>query len=285
MNMIEQRSEEWFKQRIGKITGSRIGAILGYNPWQKPKDVMRAMVREYHGAENEFEGNVATEYGNNFESIAQGDFEIESGKSVIETGFHVAKEHDWIGASPDGLIDDDAILEIKCPFGARENGKFKALSEQMHYFSQVQFEMYCTNRTKAYFYQWSHVNTILETVEINTSWIQDKILVLREFYNDYLKQIKNPDEHLVDLIQTKEAVELANAYRAFKEDMAQAKVFMDDAKSQLIELADGKKTNISGVLVYPIERKGTINYKKIPELKDVDLEQYRGNSSTSWGVR
>jgi len=56
-------------------------------------------------------------------------------------------------------------------------------------------------------------------------------------------------------------------------------------RQQLIILADGQKSNISGVLVYPIERKGSIQYKSIPELQNVDLEQYRGKATKSWGVK
>ena len=61
--MEVQRSKEWFEKRKGLITGSSVGAILGVNPWRTPADVMRSMVREYHGAESEFKGNIATEYG------------------------------------------------------------------------------------------------------------------------------------------------------------------------------------------------------------------------------
>ena len=54
MNNIEQRSLEWFEARKGKLTGSNIGAALGINPWKTPDDLIRQMVREYHGAESEF---------------------------------------------------------------------------------------------------------------------------------------------------------------------------------------------------------------------------------------
>lgn len=283
--MIEQRSKEWFKQRVGKITGSRVGAILGMNPWQKPKDVMRAMVREYHGAESEFTGNVATEYGTNFESIAQGDFEIETGLNVNETGFHVSSEYDWLGASPDGLINDDAVLEIKCPYSARPIGILKSIIEQPHYYAQIQIELFCTNRNKCYFYQWSQHKTSLEIVDFNKYWIEENLPKLKSFYDDYLREIKSPDKHLADLVQTKEAQELVDEYNQYKQDMAQAKEFMEDAKKRLIALADGKKTNISGLLVYECERQGNVNYKKIPELEGVDLDRYRGKPTKYWAVR
>ena len=283
--MIEQRSKEWFKQRVGKITGSRVGAILGMNPWQKPKDVMRSMVREYHGAKSEFSGNVATEYGTNFESIAQGDFEIETGLNVTETGFHISSEYEWLGASPDGLINDDSALEIKCPYGAKDTGKFKSIIEQPHYYAQNQIELLCTNKKKCYFYQWSHQVTMLEVVDFNNHWIEENIPKLKSFYDDYLKEIKSPDKHLADLVQTKEAQALVDEYNQYKQDMAQAKEFMEDAKRRLIKLADGKKTNISGVLVYECERKGNVDYKKVPELDGVDLDQYRGKPTKYWAVR
>ena len=60
---IEQRTPEWFKQRKGKITGSVAGAALGLNPYMTPMQLIRRMVREYHGLESEFTGNIATEYG------------------------------------------------------------------------------------------------------------------------------------------------------------------------------------------------------------------------------
>ncbi len=285
MSEIEQRTPEWFKQRVGKITGSRVGAILGLNPWAKPKDVMRSMVRDYHGAKSEFTGNIATEYGNNFEEIAQGDFEIETGLEVTETGFHIKKGADWLGASPDGLIGDDAVLEIKCPFGARKTGEFKSIADQLHYHAQMQIEMFCAERQKCYFYQWSEKNSQIDVIDYNQHWIDENLPKLEAFYNQYLKEIKFPEIHLLDLVQTKEAKKLVESYNAFKADMEQAKAFMDDAKKQLIALADGKKSNISGVLVYEVERKGSVNYKNIPELKGVDLEQYRGDTSKYWAVR
>jgi len=285
MSEAKQRSPEWFKQRIGKITGSRVGAILGFNPWMKPKDVMRAMVREYHGAESEFTGNVATEYGTKFEEYALADFEIEHGLEVEETGFHIKKGAEWLGASPDGLIGDDAVLEIKCPYSARETGAFKGLSEQLHYHAQLQTEMFCTERLKCYFYQWSPKGSDLIIVEYNQYWINENLPKLEAFYKQYLKEIKTPDVHLLDLVQTKEAKELAETYTKAKEEIKRQTEILDDCKNQLITLADGKKSNISGVLVYEVERKGTVDYKKIPELKDVDLEPFRKKSTKYWAVK
>jgi len=280
-----QRSKEWFLKRKGKITGSSAGAILGMCPFRKPKDVMRSMVREANGAESEFNGNIATEYGNKFESFAEKDFEMETGLDVEETGFHISEEYPWIGASPDGLVSDGAVLEIKCPFSKRDGGEFKTALLQPQYYAQMQFEMLVTGRKKCHFYQWSTINSSLETVEYSQAWFDNSLPKLKAFYDSYLEELKSPEKHLAPLVQTMVSVQLAEAYNNTKDSIAQLKVKLDSLREQLISCADGKKSNVSGLLVYPIERKGSVQYKNIPELKDVDLDQYRGKPTKSWGVR
>jgi len=65
----QQRTPEWFKQRKGRITGSVVGAALGVNPYMTPDALIRRLVRLWHGAESEFNGNIATEYGTLHEPI------------------------------------------------------------------------------------------------------------------------------------------------------------------------------------------------------------------------
>ena len=108
---MEQRSAEWFKVRKGRVTGSMVGAILGFNPWMSREEAMRTMVREYHGAPREFEGNVATQWGTANEDGARAEYEMITGNTVEKCGFY---EHDdWLGASPDGLIGEFGLVEIK----------------------------------------------------------------------------------------------------------------------------------------------------------------------------
>ena len=283
--MEQQRTEAWFEKRKGKVTGSNVGAILGFDPFRSKNDVLRAMVRAFHKADSEFTGNIATEYGTKFESFALADLELEIGKDIIETGFHV-HENEWLGASPDGLINDDAVVEIKCPFGKRNSNDFKPLHLQPHYHAQMQIEMHCTGRKECYFYQWSSVGSSLEMLDYSPQWIETNLPKLEEFYVLYLSELSN-DAHLEPLIATKEAVQLADKFRSAKNNLDEAKANLDAARKELIALADGKKSNISGLLVYPINKKGSISYAKVVKdnLPDLDLSEYMGNPSTSWGVK
>ena len=137
----KQLSPEWFSARIGRVTGSSAGAILGLSPFSSRDEVMRRMVREYHGAESERKDNPAVTYGRNHESGAILDFRMETGLDVEEVGF--LPYEDWLGASPDGLTSDGGILETKVPFSLRksEDPNFKTLADQPHYYAQVQLSL------------------------------------------------------------------------------------------------------------------------------------------------
>lgn len=284
---MQQLSKEWFEARKGRVTGSVVGAVLGLSPWMKKDDVMRSMVRSALGAESEFNVNVATEYGQRNEEGAVFDFELKTGLSVEKCGFFQYGEK--FGASPDGLVGDDAILEVKCPFGLRdkEQPEFKTADEQPHYKAQMMFEMLCSGRTKAYFYQWCPAGDYLETIDFDPLWIEQNMPALDYFYSEYLAELKAPEKHLSPLVATVEAKSAADAYKAAKAHMELAESNLEAAKARLIEIANGSKSNISGLLVYPVKREGSISYAKVVKdhLAGVDLEPYRGKSVEYWSVK
>lgn len=282
--MHEQRSPEWFAQRKGRVTGSRVGAILGFNPWQTREDVMRAMVREYHKAPSEFEGNIATGYGNAHEDEAILDFELETGLAVEETGFHIYE--DWAGASPDGLIQEDAILEVKCPYGLRNGGEFKYAKDQQHYFAQMQWEMMCTGRNKSYFFQWSRHGHKVEVIDKDDEFLREACGVARQFYAEYLSELDNP-EHLEPLrkeVNTDAVKLLLDEYDQLKDAMELAKERQKEVLGGLVMAAQDNNALMWGRKLTKVEKQGAISYARaIKDLcPDADLSKYRGKKSEYW---
>lgn len=186
---MEQRTPEWYEARKGRITGSNVGAILGLSPYRTPEDVMRDMVREYHGLEREFKGNVATEYGTYHEAFALADYELEY-NPVEKCGFITRGK--WLGASPDGLVGENGLVEFKCPYSLRNGGEFKTLEQQPYYFAQIQIQLHVTKRKWCDFYQWSSRGHRIERVDYDELWIAANLPKLGDFYADYLEQIKLP---------------------------------------------------------------------------------------------
>lgn len=284
---MEQRSSEWFEARKKRVTGSVAGAILGLCKWRTPADVMRAMVRDALGAEREFVGNIATEYGQNNEQNALDDFELETGLSVDDVGFVIHPEIDWMGASPDGLVNDDAVLEIKCPYFKRDGGEFLSYIDQPHYYAQMQLEMFCTGRKKCFFYQWSAYSSRIEVIEFSQPWIDANLPRLEAFYQQFLKELKDPERHLAPLVATKSAKDIAAEYDAAQVAFELAKERLEAAKLAMIEAAGGVKSSICGHLVYEVERKGSVSYAKAikDHLPDLDLEPYTSKPSKYWVIK
>lgn len=285
-DVVKQGTSDWFKSRVGRITGSSVGAILGVDPWRSADDVLRAMVRSYHGAESEFTGNIATEYGNRMEPEAVEQFKLESGLNVEEVGFFPYE--DWAGASPDGKCIDGNGLEVKCPFGKRKGGDFKSLDEQPHYYAQMQFEALCSGFPAVWFYQWSPYNSKLELVEKDQDWLDENLPKLRQFYAFYLSELDNP-EHLSPkrvTVNTQETKRLLDEYDQLKEAVANATERQKEVQEELVKACGERDAEAWGRKITLVEKAGAVSYAKVVKehLPKLDLEPYRGKSSIYWKV-
>lgn len=129
-----QRTEDWFAQRAGRITASRIADVLAFSASGvylsgkkkgQPKEVrpLKARVDYIHQlaaeritgrAKNQVRAD-ALEWGKEWEPIARSRYEEERGVLVREVGFALHPRFDFIGASADFLIGLDGGGEIKCP--------------------------------------------------------------------------------------------------------------------------------------------------------------------------
>jgi putative phage-type endonuclease len=291
---LMQRSAEWFEARKGRITASSVGAILGNSPNATRADVMRRMVREWHGAESEFTGNIATEYGQNNEAGALVEYQMDTGNTVEAVGF-VTRE-DWAWASPNGLIGVDGISEIRCPFGLRDAGTeekplvFKSLSDQPHYYDQVQFQIWVTGRDWCHFYQWSPKGSAMETVLQDAEWQAVSLPKLRQFYAEYLAERDNPETHLAPkrhVIDMPEAARIVAEYDQLSEAIENATARKQELLADMVRMASEKDAVIAGRNLTKVERAGAVAYAKaIAELlPSADLEKWRGKPTEYWSIK
>lgn len=284
-----QRTDEWFKKRTTRVTGSAVGAILGLSPWSKREDVMRRMVREYHNYPSEFQGNIATEYGIKNESTAIFDYSLQTGNQVKSCGFFT--KYDWLGASPDGLIGEDGLIEVKCPFKLRNDvfPNFKSISKQPYYFAQLQLELYCTERKWIDFYQWNEYGASLERVFFDESYIEKILPELKKFHNEYLieREIDNAKKYLqekVPKINSEQAKVLINEYEQIVNSINELSERKKQLMSLIVELAKGQDSIVCEKKLTKVNKEGSINYAKAIEelLPNIDLSAYKGQSTSYW---
>lgn len=295
---MEQRSHEWFAARAGRVTASMVGGILGLAPYQTRADVMRRMVRDALGAPPEFTGNIATEYGARNEAGAKAEYMMLTGNKVEEVGF--IPFEDWAGCSPDGLVDglvdvggDLGGLEIKCPFSLRDDAKtFKPLSDQMHYYAQIQFSMACTGRAWWHFFQWSPKSyDLAPTVAVDPAWQAENMPRLRQFHAEFLHEsTNNAEQHLAPRraeIDTPQATMMVKEYDDLAEAIERAEERKKELLADMVRLSGDKSVIFSGRNLTRVERAGAVSYAKAiaKYAPQADMEPFRGKPSTYWQLK
>lgn len=289
---MEQRSEEWFAARIGKITASSVAAILGIDKNRDREDVMRDMVREHHGYPREFQGNIATQWGVTHEAEAIADFQWTMGIDVVSTGFWVHPVETWLGASPDGLIGDDEILEVKCPFGIRNDAEpvFKTVRDQPHYEAQMQIQMFVTGRKFCSFWQWTAHGYSYEKVEYDPVGVERMLAELRAFREELSRAITEPDVYIEEkrrTVDTPRALQMVAEYDDLVEAIEKAEERKKELLADIVKMSGEKNAVFGGRNLTKVEREGSISYSKAIKVlaPGANLEPWRGKPVTFWSLK
>lgn len=148
---MEQGSPEWLAMRAGKLTGSRFAdlmAVTRSGPSASRANLITTLALEILTGEPEstFQ-NDAMRRGTELEPFARGAYEAHTGELVEQVAFVVHPTLPFVGVSPDGLLGNDGLLEIKCP--ASQAKHLAALREAAHateYRWQIQGQMWVTGR-------------------------------------------------------------------------------------------------------------------------------------------
>jgi len=288
-----QRSPEWHQQRRGRVTGSIAGAVLGLSPNMTREQALRMLVRDAVGAEREnadFVENIILAHGRHYEEGALWEYEMETGNTVQECGFFPLG--DWSGASPDGLIDDEGILEIKTPWGKRkqEAPVFKTLDEQPHYYAQMQIEMLATGRNWGHLWQWTSHGHRLDEVKLDQAWCDENMPRLHQFWAELQDAIADPEEHLQPLrvtIDTPAAALMVAEYEQLSEAIDLATERKKDLLAEMVALAGDRNAVFGGRKLTLTTRAGSVSYgKAIKELAPgADLSKWTGRPSSYWGLK
>lgn len=157
MNYIAQRSSEWHEQRNGRFTASEIHKILGIKGLNKTGETY-SFEKAIETLFGEVESNYVSydmQEGIETEPLAFEKFKQLKNLDFLKVekcGFFKYENH--AGASPDGIVSDNAVLEIKCP-KAKTFFKIVVSNEiDVQYYAQMQMQMLATGTDKAYFFNY-----------------------------------------------------------------------------------------------------------------------------------
>lgn len=150
IEMFEQRSPEWFAARLGKVTASKVADVIaktktGYSA-SRENYMAQLICERMTGQKQESYTNAAMEWGTETEPLARAAYEGFKDVLVDEVGIIDHPFLPMCAASPDGLVSDDGMVEIKCPNTATHFDTLLTEKMPSKYLPQVQWQMACANR-------------------------------------------------------------------------------------------------------------------------------------------
>ena len=148
--MIVQGTPEWFEQRLGKVTASRVADVIaktktGYSA-SRDNYAAQLICERLTNLPTESYTNAAMQWGTETEPKARQAYESHTFTSVVEVAMIPHPTIEMAGASPDGTIGDDGLIEIKCPNTSTHIDTLLSQKVPSKYVTQMQWQMACTGR-------------------------------------------------------------------------------------------------------------------------------------------
>jgi len=189
----EQGTEAWHLDRLGIPTASMFKSIIASTgkPSTSAKTYMNALLADWEAGKpvDAFEPTQAMQTGTERETEARGLYQFIADTEVSETGFWFKDDKKLVGCSPDGLIDDNGLIEIKCPkastlIGYRLDGKCPAT-----YVPQVQGQMWVMDKEYCDFLVWHpDIKHMLIRVERDEKFITSLSGLISKFIDTMLEK-------------------------------------------------------------------------------------------------
>jgi len=147
---MEQRTDEWFAARCGNLTASVFSDVMtktktGYGASRKNL-MARLIIERLTGLPVSIPTTAAMQWGTDTEPEAREEYEEHNEVLVVEEGYVPHPTIVGAGASPDGLVGEDGLLEIKCPNTATHLDFILSNAIPKKYQMQMQWQMACTGR-------------------------------------------------------------------------------------------------------------------------------------------
>lgn len=152
MSEIVQRSPEWYAERRGKVTASRVADIIARTktgPSASRANYLAELVAErLTGVTADSYVSPAMQRGTDLEPAARSAYEFDRDCDVQPVGFVNHPTIAMAGASPDGLVGDDGLVEFKAPNTATHIATLRGAEIDGKYITQMQWQMACCPERK-----------------------------------------------------------------------------------------------------------------------------------------
>lgn len=268
---LVQGSPEWHSHRALYRNASETAIVMGESPWQTPFQLW-----ELRTGRRQQEVNAAMARGTALEPQARTAYEALTGHVMQPL---VLVEGDY-SASLDGLtFEGDLLVEIKCPFKGKESMLWQQVAAgeiPAHYRWQLEHQFMVSKVTKGHLYVFDGAEGLL--VEVTPC--PERWQAIHEAWNGFMRCIETDTPPALmdwDKVIRKDA-EWQQAAESYVRLKAEAEVSAEQlyaAKEALVALVEYPSEAGFGVSVARFWKAGNVDYKRVPELAGVDLDNYR----------
>lgn len=280
MQAYQQNTDEWREMRRQKIGASDAPVIMGVSPWMTPYQLWE----EKLGLKPDKETNSWMQRGNTLEERARINFEKATGLIMVDqVVFHPT--YDWMMASLDGIdFPHENIVEIKCP-GAQDHEMACEGFIPPKYYPQLQHQLEVTGLDMAYYYSFDGESGALVKVFRNQEYI-DKMVKKEKAFLDCVQNMEPPELSDKDYHERTDDLWLSVSSKWVQchSALQRLKAEEEELRETLIQLVGNSNARGGGIKISRSVRKGSVDYKAIPELKQVNLDNYRKSSTESWRI-
>ena len=205
IEMMEQGTDEWFAARIGKVTASRVADVIaktktGFST-SRDNYMAQLVCERLTSQKSESFTNAAMQWGTETEPLARLSYEVAQNVLVDEVGFVPHPSIIMAGASPDGLVGDDGLLEIKCPNTATHIETLLSQTVPGKYNTQMQFQMACTNRSWCDFVSFD--NRLPSELQLFVKRVPRDNMYIRLMEEEIVKFLNELDIKIAQLMEIK----------------------------------------------------------------------------------
>lgn len=200
---MEQRTDEWFQARVGKVTASKVADVIaktksGYAA-SRANYMAQLIAERLTGQPAESYCNAAMQWGIDTEPHARAAYEFHTDNVVTEVGFIVHPVIAGSGASPDGLVEESGLVEIKCPNTATHIDTLLSGKVPKKYITQMQWQMACTGREWCDFVSFDprmpeDMRLFVQRVDLDNGYINDLETEIMKFLDELNTKIHQLQE-------------------------------------------------------------------------------------------
>lgn len=202
--MIVQGTPEWFAARCGRVTASRVADVVAKikTGWGASRATYAAelIAERLTGCTAPSFSNAAMQWGTDTEPHARATYCAKQGVVVQEVGFVDHPEVAMSGASPDGLVGDDGLLEIKCPNTATHLDTLLSGTVPGKYLIQMQWQMACTGRAWCDFVSFDP--RLPENMSLFVSRVERDVATILDLETEVSAFVREIDDKVARLLAT-----------------------------------------------------------------------------------